>query len=140
MVDSIIFPAIPRKPCASQPCRNGGTCRNAENGFMCLCRGGWKGKTCVERDWKCCSSTGDPHFITWDGALFDYQGVCRYTLARINDDNVRIEVKVSTKRSPNFDNQVSVTDEVYIKVTKSGFNTQSYTLSSFYNVSLSNRK
>ncbi|WAR18743.1 JAG2-like protein [Mya arenaria] len=33
-------------PCASSPCRNGGTCLYVTNGFVCTCRPGWTGDTC----------------------------------------------------------------------------------------------
>lgn len=32
--------------CASNPCAQGGTCIDMENGFECLCPSQWAGKTC----------------------------------------------------------------------------------------------
>ena len=28
------------------PCKNGGTCRNQDGGYMCICVNGWDGPTC----------------------------------------------------------------------------------------------
>ena len=33
--------------CASDPCDNGGTCINEENGFTCQCVGGYTGENCT---------------------------------------------------------------------------------------------
>ena len=32
--------------CASNPCKNGGTCKDGINGFNCSCAAGYDGKTC----------------------------------------------------------------------------------------------
>ena len=32
--------------CASDPCRNGGTCYDGINGYACNCANGWTGATC----------------------------------------------------------------------------------------------
>lgn len=32
--------------CASEPCMNGGTCFDRENGFYCHCMAEWKGPIC----------------------------------------------------------------------------------------------
>lgn len=32
--------------CASNPCAQGGTCVDLEDGFECLCPPQWEGKTC----------------------------------------------------------------------------------------------
>ncbi|KAJ8300989.1 hypothetical protein KUTeg_022508, partial [Tegillarca granosa] len=34
--------------CASQPCRNGGTCHALQDGYQCSCVAGYKGDTCTE--------------------------------------------------------------------------------------------
>lgn len=34
--------------CASQPCRNGATCRDRLDAFLCECAPGWTGPTCAE--------------------------------------------------------------------------------------------
>lgn len=39
--------------CLAQPCRNNGTCVDGVADFTCICRGGWKGKTCALRAGHC---------------------------------------------------------------------------------------
>ena len=36
-------------PCDSSPCKNGGTCANAENTFKCSCEEKYEGDTCENR-------------------------------------------------------------------------------------------
>ncbi len=39
-------------PCASQPCRNGGTCQSVNgNSYQCICPGGYSGFDCSTRKW-----------------------------------------------------------------------------------------
>uniref|UniRef100_A0A7N6B2V0 Delta-like protein n=1 Tax=Anabas testudineus TaxID=64144 RepID=A0A7N6B2V0_ANATE len=35
--------------CSTNPCHNGGTCRDLVTDFFCECKNGWKGKTCHSR-------------------------------------------------------------------------------------------
>lgn len=37
---------LEKDECESNPCLNNGTCIDAEAGFWCECKHGWKGKTC----------------------------------------------------------------------------------------------
>ena len=32
--------------CASNPCRNGGSCLDGNNWYMCICRAGYTGQNC----------------------------------------------------------------------------------------------
>lgn len=44
----MIFAAV-ATACDSNPCQNGGTCRNGKDGsFVCECLFGWTGATCEE--------------------------------------------------------------------------------------------
>ena len=36
-------------PCDSSPCKNGGSCENAENTFNCTCTERYEGDTCENR-------------------------------------------------------------------------------------------
>ena len=36
-------------PCISHPCQHGGECKNATDGFDCMCEGNHEGSTCSGR-------------------------------------------------------------------------------------------
>lgn len=36
--------------CISNPCANGGTCREVPDGFECQCPPGWEGPTCANSE------------------------------------------------------------------------------------------
>lgn len=42
-----------KNECESNPCKNNGTCIDGLADFTCLCREGWKGKTCTLRNSHC---------------------------------------------------------------------------------------
>ncbi|XP_033097137.1 protein jagged-1b-like [Anneissia japonica] len=37
-----------QRPCATDPCQNGGTCQESGDEFNCFCTLGWEGETCTE--------------------------------------------------------------------------------------------
>ncbi|XP_049820796.1 fat-like cadherin-related tumor suppressor homolog isoform X5 [Aethina tumida] len=47
---------IPPGPCGSQPCMNGGTCKEVKNGFECECHSRFKGTVCELDSDPCASS------------------------------------------------------------------------------------
>ncbi|CAG9865049.1 unnamed protein product [Phyllotreta striolata] len=47
---------VPAGPCGSQPCMNGGTCKETNNGYECYCHARYKGSLC-ERDTDPCASS-----------------------------------------------------------------------------------
>ena len=55
----------------------------------CRCSAGaW---TCIDR--KCdatCSASGDPHYSTFDGLRYSYQGNCKYVLTQTKDGSFRV--------------------------------------------------
>ncbi len=57
--------------CLPNPCKNGGSCTNLPDDFMCNCFGGWSGKTCTTCNPTLCSSNVSyfkGRFITCAGA------------------------------------------------------------------------
>jgi len=41
--------------CSSSPCKNGGTCTDIPNGYVCSCADGYEGATCTTK--KCCTTS-----------------------------------------------------------------------------------
>lgn len=37
-------------PCESNPCKNGATCQDVDNGYKCTCLPGWTGDNCGVRE------------------------------------------------------------------------------------------
>ncbi|XP_061564377.1 alpha-tectorin-like isoform X2 [Cololabis saira] len=64
-----------------------------------------------------CSASGDPHYVTFDGQAYNFQGTCRYVLAAVCNalDEVQ-NFSVEAKNEPWNGLQVSVTAEVFVDV------------------------
>lgn len=53
---------------------------------------------CKSGEWQCtnekcdavCIAQGDPHYTTFDGLRFSYQGNCKYVLTQTNDQRFRV--------------------------------------------------
>ncbi|XP_073670729.1 IgGFc-binding protein [Paramisgurnus dabryanus] len=62
---SVSIPAPPPDPCETMKCREREECKKG---------------VCVPTSFATCHAVGDPHFKTFDGKLFDFQGTCTYIM------------------------------------------------------------
>ncbi|XP_058260767.1 alpha-tectorin-like [Hemibagrus wyckioides] len=73
---------------------------------------------CHSRPSATCSASGDPHYTSFDGHRFDFQGTCRYTLATVCNDTLGLPYFQVTARNEAWNGlSVSVTAEVYVNVS-----------------------
>ena len=64
-----------------------------------------------------CTGHGDPHFKSFDGRKFDYQGKCRYILLRSVIEDLNTTFTVVAKHRPALRNRrVALTEELHIIV------------------------
>ncbi|XP_022106836.1 uncharacterized protein LOC110987964 [Acanthaster planci] len=105
-------------PCKPNPCQNGALCRKSQAslGYTCSCPMQWGGKNCEIRTRKCCAY-GDPHYCNFDGKKFNFQGHCKYILARTLTTSAldHFEISADNIQSPRR-RTVSSTREVYVRI------------------------
>ncbi|XP_043935288.1 alpha-tectorin-like [Protopterus annectens] len=84
-------------------------------GEICGIRNGIHG--CYRLPHGICWATGDPHYITFDGASYDFQGTCKYVLAElVNTTEASDYFRIEVKNENWADVPVSFTAKVFIFV------------------------
>ena len=79
-----------------------------------------------------CHAAGDPHYITYDGAAFDFMGTCRYLLTgapettAVSNQRPWFSVEVEHRRA--WNTEVAMTEEVWLKFPDKSDNSKSYSI------------
>ncbi|EFO87699.1 hypothetical protein CRE_05401 [Caenorhabditis remanei] len=71
--------------CKANTCGKNADCYVANHQLNCICKPGYtarkNGRDCDMKVQQACMS-GDPHYVTYDGLRFDYQGTCPYVFSQ----------------------------------------------------------
>lgn len=98
-------------PILSDPCE-GTVCREKEN---CVVKN--NKAVCVAQSKATCRAVGDPHYLTFDGERFDFQGTCSYVMATVvKSEPGLIPFTVLTKNNHRGNKRVSFVRKVSVTV------------------------
>lgn len=95
-------PTLPPDPCEKVKCREKEECTKG---------------VCVHISKATCRAVGDPHYLTFDGERFDFQGTCSYVMATVvKSEPGLIPFTVLTKNNHRGNKRVSFVRKVSVTV------------------------
>ncbi|PIK34072.1 putative IgGFc-binding protein [Apostichopus japonicus] len=106
--------------CEAMACDEFATCeiRNGETGCYCLYGFTWDGEKCYRAP-ATCTAWGDPHYSTFDGQTYDFQGDCEYTMVEECNNSTFELIANNVKNNPN--ERVSYVREVRLEYADTSY-------------------